>query len=203
MSTEKTEAAAAPATAEIRGREAAREAIVAAGRELFAARGYAAVSVRDIAAHAGVNHGLVHRHFGSKEEVLRAVLQGMFSDVGAVARERLDPSSPDFIEKLFPFAAKRKQDWAILMRSVLDGFDFKAAGYRFPITAAVLAHVEAMRGAKDLESRERAAIIIAGGIGWLLLEPYISSTLDLPQDERDALLARMAAHYGSFARNGP
>jgi TetR/AcrR family transcriptional regulator, repressor for neighboring sulfatase len=199
MSTVKRKRTAPAAKDEVRGREAAREAIIAAGRDLFSQKGYAAVSVREIAAQAGVNHGLVHRHFGSKEEVLRAVLQGMFSDVGAVAQAQLDPSSPDFIKRLFPVAAKRKQDWAILMRAVLDGFDFNAAGYQFPITGAVVAHVAGKRGKKDREALERAGAIIAGGIGWLLLEPYLTSVLGLPQKEHDALLTKMASLYQSLA----
>lgn len=199
MTSTKRQRATPKAGKTVRGREAASEAIIAAGRDLFARKGYAAVSVREIAAQAGVNHGLVHRHFGSKEEVLRAVLQGMFSDVGAVASAQLDPTRPDFIKRLFPVAAERKQDWAILMRAVLDGFDFKAAGFRFPITDAVVTHVAAIRGRKDRDSHERAGAIIAGGIGWLLLEPYLTSVLGLPQKEHDALLAKMAALYQTLA----
>lgn len=199
MSTPKKKRASADKKEIVRGRDATREAIIAAGRDLFSQRGYAAVSVREIAAAARVNHGLVHRHFGSKDEVLRAVLQGMFSDVGAVARSQLDPSHPDFIKLLFPMAAERKQDWAILMRSVLDGFDFKAAGYEFPITGAVVAHVAGKRGKRDRETLERAGAIIAGGIGWLLLEPYLTSVLGLPKKGDDALLKKIAALYQTLA----
>lgn len=174
-------------------------AIVEAGRTLFSKKGYAAVGVREIAAYAGVNHGLVHRHFGSKDEVLRAVLQGMFTDIGTLAQTQLDPSNPRFISELFPLAAKRKQDWAILMRAVLDGFDFKAAGYEFPVTSAVVAHVAAKRGKADRETLERAGAIIAGGIGWLLLEPYLASVLGLPRKDREATLERIAKLYQSLA----
>lgn len=184
---------------DVRGRDAARASIIAAARDLFSSKGYAGVGVREIAAQAGVNHGLVHRHFGSKEEVLRAVLQGMFSDIGTLARAKLDPASPDFIVKLFPVAAARKQDWQILMRAVLDGFDFKAAGYEFPITGAVVAHVSGKRGKKDRETLERAGAIIAGGLGWLLLESYLIPVLGLPAKDRDKLIAKMATLYQTLA----
>jgi AcrR family transcriptional regulator len=36
--------------------------------------GYAALSVRDIAKDAGVNHALIHYHFGSKDQLVIAVL---------------------------------------------------------------------------------------------------------------------------------
>lgn len=53
---------------------ATREALLAAATELFTARGFDRTSVRDIAARAEVNQALVFRYFGSKEELLGAVL---------------------------------------------------------------------------------------------------------------------------------
>ena len=174
------------------GRDAIRESVIAAARKLFAEKGYAGVGMREIAAAAGVNQGLIHRHFGAKSEVLHAVLQGMFSDVGGTATATLDPESPDFIRKLFPVAAQRRTDWTILMRAVLDGYDFQNSGFSFPITGAVIAHAAARRGRKDKEARKRAGAVIAGGIGWLLLQDYLAPILDLEDEDRDALLADMA-----------
>ena len=53
---------------------ATRQAILVAARELFAAHGVDGVSVRDIAAAAGVNHALVHRYFGAKGDMVDAIL---------------------------------------------------------------------------------------------------------------------------------
>ncbi len=53
----------------------AREALLASAVELFATLGPASVSVRDIARHAGVNHGLIHRHFGSRDELLAEAIE--------------------------------------------------------------------------------------------------------------------------------
>lgn len=177
------------------GKDEVRTAIIAAARDLFAERGYAAVSVRDIAEAARVNHGLVHRHFGAKDAVLHAVLQGMFEDVGGLARANLKPDDPDFIERLYPLAAARKQDWQILMRAVLDGFDFQTAGFEFPITGAVVDHVAARRGSRNETSRTIAGAIIAGGIGWLLLETYLSPVLKLDGVDHDKLRKRMGVLF--------
>jgi AcrR family transcriptional regulator len=177
------------------GRDEVRTAIIAAARDLFAERGYAAVSVRDIAEAARVNHGLVHRHFGAKDALLHAVLQGMFEDVGGLARANLKPDDPDFIERLYPLAAARKQDWQILMRAVLDGFDFQTAGFEFPITGVVVDHVAARRGSRNEASRTIAGAIIAGGIGWLLLETYLSPVLNLDGVDHEKLRKRMGALF--------
>jgi AcrR family transcriptional regulator len=58
----------------------ARDALLASAVELFAEHGPASVSIRDVARHAGVNHGLVHRHFGSKDDLLTEAIEvGSFS----------------------------------------------------------------------------------------------------------------------------
>ncbi|MEQ6899402.1 TetR/AcrR family transcriptional regulator [Microbacterium sp. KR10-403] len=52
-----------------------RARIVSAARLLFTTRGYRAVSLRDIAAEAGVTHPGLLRHFSGKEELLDLVLK--------------------------------------------------------------------------------------------------------------------------------
>ncbi len=53
----------------------ARDRIIAAARELFAEHGFDSVGVRAVAERAGVTHGLLRHHFGSKDGVWRAVVQ--------------------------------------------------------------------------------------------------------------------------------
>src|SRR5690242_12143162 len=57
-----------------RGKDEVRAAVLAATRELVGERGPDGFSVREIATRAGVNHALVHRHFGTKADVLELVL---------------------------------------------------------------------------------------------------------------------------------
>lgn len=52
-----------------------RRQIIAAARELFARSPYADVSITDIASAAGVTHGLLTYHFGSKRNLYLAVLR--------------------------------------------------------------------------------------------------------------------------------
>jgi AcrR family transcriptional regulator len=52
-----------------------REKLIEAARRCLLERGHAACSVKAIADMAGVNHGLVHHHFGSKEGLLVAVAE--------------------------------------------------------------------------------------------------------------------------------
>src|SRR5262249_19097860 len=102
-----------------RGREAVMAAVLDAAMTLFAARGPASVSVRDIAAAAGVNHALVHRHFGSKQEVLRAVLERAAHELAATATTITE--SRGGIAQLFAASAERATYWQALARAMLDG----------------------------------------------------------------------------------
>jgi AcrR family transcriptional regulator len=70
--------------------ERTRGEILRAARELFATRGIAAVTVRDIAAEAGVTHALVHRYFGTKEEMLAEILRREVQAASSI------PVVPDF-----------------------------------------------------------------------------------------------------------
>ncbi|MFG3021458.1 TetR family transcriptional regulator [Streptomyces sp. NPDC048254] len=65
-----------PARKRVRAPEAHREAILEAARAAFAERGYARATIREIAGRAGVTHGLVMRHFGSKERLFLAAVPG-------------------------------------------------------------------------------------------------------------------------------
>ncbi|WP_106584046.1 TetR/AcrR family transcriptional regulator [Murinocardiopsis flavida] len=56
-------------------------ALVDEGTRLFAERGYAAVGLAEIVRSAGVTKGALYHHFGSKEELFRAVLRRVQSDV--------------------------------------------------------------------------------------------------------------------------
>jgi len=58
-----------------RNRPARERALIVAATRLFASRGFEATTTREIAAEAGCAEGLIHRYFGGKEGLLRAIIQ--------------------------------------------------------------------------------------------------------------------------------
>lgn len=52
-----------------------RERILKAAGELFARRGLAATRISDVAAGAGVSHGLLYHYFGGKDELFTALVE--------------------------------------------------------------------------------------------------------------------------------
>ncbi len=57
-----------------RGPEAVRSSLIAAASQLMAMRSPRHISGRELAKHAGVNYGLIHHYFGSKDAVFAAAV---------------------------------------------------------------------------------------------------------------------------------
>jgi len=60
------------------------EALERAARALFSARGFAATSIDDIAARAGVAKGAFYHHFAAKQEIFVRVLDGVQAELAAL-----------------------------------------------------------------------------------------------------------------------
>jgi AcrR family transcriptional regulator len=60
-----------------------KERILDAAEALFARQGFAATSLRNVIAEAGVNLAAIHYHFGSKEGLIRALLARRFAPLNA------------------------------------------------------------------------------------------------------------------------
>src|SRR5262245_5108195 len=71
-----------------------RARVLAAATELFAARGFHATTVRDIAQRARVNVASGHYHFGSKKELYVEVLRAQFAGIRALLRRHRAAISP-------------------------------------------------------------------------------------------------------------
>jgi TetR/AcrR family transcriptional regulator, repressor for neighboring sulfatase len=84
---------AVPAVQRPTGRDEVRAAVLDAAARRFAAEGPDA-SLRDIADDAGVNLGLIHRHIGNKDDLLRAVLaREIEGGVGAIEQAGEAPAA--------------------------------------------------------------------------------------------------------------
>src|SRR3989449_9953158 len=83
-------------TAQARRRDAAgtREALLAAGTELFAERGYEGVPVSAIAQNAGVNKAMINYHFGGKRKLYLAIVSATFSEIVASVERLADSPRP-------------------------------------------------------------------------------------------------------------
>ncbi|WP_216895303.1 TetR family transcriptional regulator [Nocardia alni] len=101
-----------------------RQAVLSAARQLFAAQGYDAVSIRAIAAEAGVTAGLVMSYFGTKDALFREVVGGGAGiSTGVTARA---DDGPEQLAQALAHAYLERWDrlppddpWPALIRSAL------------------------------------------------------------------------------------
>ena len=105
-----------------------REALLAAGTELFAERGFDGVPVSAIARKAGVNKAMISYHFGGKRELYAAILAATFGEIVAEV-ERIAASpvpAPQALRELMAAigdtASRRHPHFCTMMlREVLTG----------------------------------------------------------------------------------
>lgn len=90
--------------AEVPKEKRTADKIVAAATELFARKGFAAVSVKELADRAGVNIALISYYFGGKENLYITVLKRQFAIIAdmldTITKEGLPP-----VERIRRFAS--------------------------------------------------------------------------------------------------
>jgi AcrR family transcriptional regulator len=140
-----------------------REAILAAARDQFAARGYESATIRGIAAVAGVDPALVHHYFGSKDRLFAAAVELPLAP-SAVVPELLAGDVGGLGERL--------------VRRFLDVWSADPAGRGGAMTGlmrSAVSHEDAARMVREFITRE-------------VLE-RLAQALDLPQPRLRAALA--------------
>jgi AcrR family transcriptional regulator len=75
-------------------------AIHTAARELFAANGFEATSMDDIATHAGVAKGAIYHHFESKQEIFTQVLESLQAEIAAAPIPPSARQIPDALDQI-------------------------------------------------------------------------------------------------------
>jgi len=170
-----------------RGREAIRLAVLNAAAGLFATQGPEATSTRQIAAAAGVNRGLLHRHFGSKDQLVAAVVA---DGAQRFARE-LEGSAADDLSSLVDasFAAgdSARETVQVLVRAILDGVDIDTEVIRTGLVERAATQMQQGAGGdSDTDPLLAAALLVASLLGWQLFAPVLLDALDLPADRERA-----------------
>jgi TetR/AcrR family transcriptional regulator, repressor for neighboring sulfatase len=164
-----------------RGPDDVVNALIDAATELFANRGIVAVSVREVAAGAGVNVGLVHRYVGTKDDLVRAVIHRAGARLGADLDGMSDPTYADSSEETIADYQR------ILAHLVLEGHDVETMDLDFPLMRFVIERISAETGVDDREARMRAMCLIALDIGWRLFEPLVTAAAGLGPEDHDAV----------------
>lgn len=107
--------------------EETRSKILAAADALFGETGFDATTTRDISERSGVNKALIHYHFGSKDELLLALLEDYYARLGqrltaALAKPRdFDEQVQTLLEVYADFLAENRSFARIVQREIASG----------------------------------------------------------------------------------
>jgi AcrR family transcriptional regulator len=113
-----------------RRRDAAgtRDALLAAGTDLFADRGFDGVPVEDIARKAGVNKAMINYHFGGKRQLYLAIVRATFSEIVSHVERLADSREPapavlrTLVAVVADMATRRHPHFpAMMLRELLTG----------------------------------------------------------------------------------
>jgi TetR/AcrR family transcriptional regulator, repressor for neighboring sulfatase len=174
---------AVDAAPEVPPDRSAREALLASAVELFAERGPASVSIRDVARHAGVNHGLVHRHFGSKDDLLTEAIEVGSASLlpGATAADGFD------IDYVVATMHRGSPSAKTIARVLVDDIAIREVRPRYPVIHALLALVRELpadeRPAALSDPRLAAAASVSLVVGSVIWGPVLRKVFGLAGDD--------------------
>ena len=176
----------------VRGGDAVRRALVEATAGALAEAGPSAVSVREVARVAGVNHGQIHHYFGGKRGLLKAAMHHLASIHLAHATE-------SSVEGSIPRALQLADDplyWRAICRCVMEG-DLELAGLEVdegisvPRRALDTLMTRLEISDTDLDFKAKFAAIAALQLGWAALEDFVLLISDVDESEREAVRDRV------------
>ena len=180
------------AQARVTGKEAVMQAVVEAACELMAEKQPSQLSIREIAREAGVNHGLIHRHFGSKQNLISHVVAHIDTEMRETAGRDGD------FQRAFTLATELAtadaRFWKIVARLILDGYG----------ELLQTDQTSYLRDLRDLATKEYGSsetlglsldeslyMLIALGLGHEMFGDYISQSMGVEPPDTHVLLYKV------------
>ena len=188
-----------------------REQILNTAERLFAMQGFSATAIREIAGAVGVNAAMVHYYFGSKMQLLQAVMDRVLEPM-ATSVSKLEQSGsvdlPDLVNLMFAMAADHPFLPQLIAREVLlpggkmqqqflEHFAPRLGG-RLP--GILRAQQQAGRLAADFEPKILALLMLSLCFFPFIARPAVEKTLGVTFDETG--LSDMSRHVSSLLERG-
>ena len=170
-------------------------ALVEAAIRLLPEQAPSAISGRDLAAEAGVNYGLIHHYFGSKEAVLRAGLVALRDDFIDIHD---DAASIHLLtENPHPYLKA-------LVRSHIDYPDIVTTMGEFPLGEALVEVVSQRLAtsddpANDSEAKARVIAMVSIQLCYSVFGAALLDATGVGHRERPSVEAALATIYDDLA----
>ncbi|MEU5683408.1 TetR/AcrR family transcriptional regulator [Streptomyces venezuelae] len=182
-------------------RSAARRAeLIAIGRKLFADTSYDALSMDDIAKHAGVAKGLIYYYFKSKRGYYLAIIEDSVADLVARAGRHDDLPPVERVQRTVDGYLRYAEHHQAAYRTIISGgvgFDAEVHAIRDGVREALIGAIaEGAYGRKDIPQLARTALI-----GWLCsVEGITLDWIDRPGLTRETVGCLLVRTLGDTLR---
>ncbi|HEX7094475.1 MAG TPA: helix-turn-helix domain-containing protein [Acidimicrobiales bacterium] len=175
------------AASEVSGRERTVEALVGAAVRLFGERGPNRVSLREVAAEAGVNYGLIHQYVGTKDDLLALAMRSISARTAERFAEDVDPAAA--MARLVPDGPEASSYIRMLAWALLEGRDPGQLLGRSPALHELAASLHRARArqsstdddATDIDDRVQVAAAVSLALGWNLFGTFVRSAAGLDE----------------------
>ncbi|MFI1101594.1 TetR/AcrR family transcriptional regulator [Streptomyces melanogenes] len=143
-----------------------RSELIATGRKLFADTSYDALSMDDIAKHAGVAKGLIYYYFKSKRGYYLAIVEDSVADLVARAASDTELPRADRVHRTMEGYLLYAQHHQAAYRTIVTGgvgFDTQVQAIRDAVREELIATIaEGAYGRRDVPVLARLALL-----GWM------------------------------------
>ncbi|MFE9402843.1 TetR/AcrR family transcriptional regulator [Streptomyces sp. NPDC006530] len=171
-----------------------RSELIATGRKLFADTSYDALSMDDIAKHAGVAKGLIYYYFKSKRGYYLAIVEDSVADLVSRAGSDTDLPRAERVHRTIDGYLRYAEHHQAAYRTIVTGgvgFDTQVQAIRDAVRQELIATLaEGAYGTRDIPVLARLALL-----GWLGSVESVTldwlGTLEPSRDTVRELLVRM------------
>ena len=180
-------------------RSARRAQLLVAARDVFAAQGYHAAAMDDIAEKAGVSKPVLYQHFPGKLELYRALLTTYADELVNRVREAINRTQDNrervhaAVAAYFDFVAGEGHAYRLVFESDLRGEPEAAALVDGALTKCIDAVAAVVTEDAGLDG-ERARLLAVGlvGLSQVTAQYWLDSEQSVPRDEAVALMSALA-----------
>jgi AcrR family transcriptional regulator len=170
-----------------------------AARDVFAAQGYHAAAMDDIAEKAGVSKPVLYQHFPGKLELYRALLTTYADELVSRVREAIS-DTPDnrarvhaAVAAYFDFVAGEGHAYRLVFESDLRGEPEAAAVVDGALTNCIDAVAEVVTQDAGMdEARARLLAVGLVGLSQVTAQYWLDSPQGIPRDEAISLMSSLA-----------
>jgi AcrR family transcriptional regulator len=171
-----------------------RSELIATGRKLFADTSYDALSMDDIAKHAGVAKGLIYYYFKSKRGYYLAIVEDSVADLVSRAGSDTELPRAERVHRIIDGYLLYAQHHQAAYRTIVTGgvgFDTQVQAIRDAVREELIATIaEGAYGTREIPVLARLALL-----GWLGSVESVTldwlAAMEPPRDTVRELLVRM------------